>query len=64
LRSSKILRQEQSKSVVHVEHSGKKLFFHFKCYNLTIRAVNFCKTFCTCSFSSLGQDPKVESEKK
>jgi hypothetical protein len=28
--------------------------FHFKRYNLTIRTVNFSKTFFTCSPSSLG----------
>jgi hypothetical protein len=42
----------------------KKFSFNFKCYNLTIRAVNFCETFCTCSLSILGQDPMVESAKK
>jgi hypothetical protein len=26
----------------------KSFSFHFKCYNLTIHAVNFCETFCTC----------------
>jgi hypothetical protein len=25
--------------------------------------VNFCKTFCTCSPSSLSQDPMIESAK-
>jgi hypothetical protein len=29
-------------------------------FNLTIRAVNFFETFCTCSPSSLVQDPTVE----
>jgi hypothetical protein len=38
--------------------------FHFKCYNLTIHAVNFFETFCTCSPSSLEQDPMVEIPKK
>jgi hypothetical protein len=38
--------------------------FHFKHYNLTIRVVNFGKTFCTCSPSSLGQNPTVECAKK
>jgi hypothetical protein len=42
----------------------KDFSFHFKRYNLTIRAVNFCETFCICSPSSLGQDPIVESAKK
>jgi hypothetical protein len=37
---------------------------NFKRYNLTIRAVNFCKTFWTCSCSSLVQDPMVKSAKK
>ena len=41
----------------------KNFFFHFKRYNLTIHVVNFCKTFCTCSPSSLGQDPTIESAK-
>jgi hypothetical protein len=26
--------------------------------------VNFCETFCTCSPSSLGQDPTVENAKE
>jgi hypothetical protein len=38
--------------------------FYFKCNYLTIRAVKFCEMFCTCSPSSLGQDPMVESAKK
>jgi hypothetical protein len=42
----------------------KKLFFHFKRYNLTIRAVNFFETFYTCSPSTLWQDPIVKSSKK
>jgi hypothetical protein len=37
--------------------------FHFKCNYLTIRAVKFCEFFCTCSPSSLGQDPTIESAK-
>jgi hypothetical protein len=39
---------------------GKYFSFHFKCYNLTIRVVKFCEFFCTCSLSSLGQDPMVK----
>jgi hypothetical protein len=42
----------------------KNFSFHFKRYNLTIRAVKCRETFCTCSPSSLGQDPTVESAKK
>jgi hypothetical protein len=42
----------------------KNFFFHFKRYNLTIRAVKCRETFCTCFPSSLVQDPTVESEKK
>jgi hypothetical protein len=42
----------------------KKNSFHFKRYNLTIRAVKCRETFCTCSPSSLRQDPTVKSEKK
>jgi hypothetical protein len=37
-------------------------FFHFKCYNLIIRVVNFFETFCKCSPSSLGQDSTVKIE--
>jgi hypothetical protein len=40
--------------------SKRSFFFHFKRYNLTIRAVNFFETFCTCSPNSLGQDPTVK----
>jgi hypothetical protein len=42
----------------------KNFSFHFKRYNLTIREVNFFETFCTCSPSSLGQDPIVKIPKK
>jgi hypothetical protein len=42
----------------------KNFSFHFKCNYLTIRAVKFCKKFYTCSPSSLGQDPTIESAKK
>jgi hypothetical protein len=42
----------------------KNFSFHFKRNYLTIRAVKFCEFFCTCSPSSLGQDPTVESAKK
>jgi hypothetical protein len=37
--------------------------FHYKGNYLTIRPVKFCEIFCTCSPSSLGQDPMVESAK-
>jgi hypothetical protein len=40
--------------------SKKNFSFYFKCYNLTICEVNFFETFCTCSPSSLGQDPSVK----
>jgi hypothetical protein len=42
----------------------KNFPFHFKHHNLTICAVNYRKTFCTCFPSSLGQDPTVESAKR
>jgi hypothetical protein len=38
--------------------------FYFKRYNLKIRVVNFFETFCTCSPSSLEQDPTVKIPKK
>jgi hypothetical protein len=38
--------------------------FHFKRNYLTIRVVKFCEIFHTCSPSSLGQDPIVESARK
>jgi hypothetical protein len=41
----------------------KNFSSHFKRYNLTIRAVNFCETFWTCSCSSLGQDLTIKSAK-
>jgi hypothetical protein len=37
--------------------------FHFKHYNLTIHAVNFFETFCTCSPSSPRQDLTVKIAK-
>jgi hypothetical protein len=42
----------------------KNFSFNFKRYNLIIRAVKCRETFCTCSPSSLVQDPMVESAKK
>jgi hypothetical protein len=42
----------------------KNFSFYFKRYDLTIRAVKCWETFCTCSPSSLVQDPTVESETK
>jgi hypothetical protein len=42
----------------------KNFSLNFKRYNLTIRLVNFCETFWTCSCSSLGQNLKVKSSKK
>jgi hypothetical protein len=44
--------------------SKKNFSFHFKRYNLTIRAVNFFETFYICSPSSLGQDLMVKTPKK
>jgi hypothetical protein len=44
--------------------SKKNFSFHFKHYNLTIHAVNFFETFCTCSPSSLWQDPIVKVQRK
>jgi hypothetical protein len=41
----------------------KNFSFYFKCNYLTIRVVKFCETFYTCSPSSQGQDPTVESAK-
>jgi hypothetical protein len=42
----------------------KNFSFHSKRYNLTICAVNFFETFCTCFPSRLGQDPAVKIPKK
>jgi hypothetical protein len=42
----------------------KNFSLNFKCYNLTIHAAKCRETFCTCSPSSLVQDPIVKSEKK
>jgi hypothetical protein len=52
-------------SLLSLPGTGEKnFFFHFKRYNLTIRAVNFFETFCTCSSSSLRQDLIVKIAKK
>jgi hypothetical protein len=64
LRSWKFLHHGRSKSDVLAGHSGKKLFFPLQRYNLTICAVKCCESFCTCSPSSLVQDPIVKSAKK
>jgi hypothetical protein len=37
----------------------KNFSLNFKGYYITIRVVNFCETFWTCSCSSLGQDLMV-----
>jgi hypothetical protein len=51
-------------SLLSLPGTSKKNFsFHFKHYNLTIRAVNFFETFCTCSPSSLVQEPIVKIPK-
>jgi hypothetical protein len=42
----------------------KNFSFYFKRNYLTSRGVKFCEFFCTCSPSSLGQDPTVESAQK
>jgi hypothetical protein len=42
----------------------KNFSFHFKHYNLIIHAVKCRETFCTCSTSSLVQDPMVKSAKR
>jgi hypothetical protein len=51
-------------SLLSLPGTSKKNFsFHFKRYNLTIHAVNFFEIFCTCSPSSLVQDPTVKNPK-
>ena len=42
----------------------KNFSFHFKRNYLTIHVVKFCEFFCTCSPSSLEQDPTIESAKR
>jgi hypothetical protein len=58
------LHQRRSKSDVPIGHKKKNFSFHFKRYNLTIRAVNFFETFCTYSPCSLGQDLTIKNAKK
>jgi hypothetical protein len=54
-----------SQSLLSLLSTSKKNFsFYFKCYNLTLRSVNFFETFCTFSSSSLEQDPTVKIPKK
>jgi hypothetical protein len=51
-------------SLLSLPGTSKENFsFHFKCYNLTIRTVNFFEIFCTFSPSSLVQDPMVKIPK-
>jgi hypothetical protein len=64
LHSWKFLHHGRSKFAIPAGHNGKNFSFHLRCYNLTIRVVNFCETFWTCSCSSLGQDLTVKSAKK
>jgi hypothetical protein len=42
----------------------KNISFHFKRYNLIIRAVNFFETFCTCYPSSLREHLTVKIAKE
>lgn len=44
--------------------STENLFYHFKCYNLTINIVEVVESFITQSHSSTVQDPMVENSKK
>jgi hypothetical protein len=60
----KNLHKSWSNFAILAEHKEKKLSFHFKYYNLSICAVNFIETFCTCSPNSLGQDLRVKIAKK
>jgi hypothetical protein len=54
-----------SQSLLSLPGTVEKNFsFNFKHYNLTIRVVKCHEMFCTCSLSSLVQDPTVESAKK
>jgi hypothetical protein len=64
LRSSKNLYKRQSKSIVPTRHKEKNFSFHFKCYNLTIHAINFFESFCIYSPSSLGLDLMVKIAKQ
>jgi hypothetical protein len=51
-------------SLLSMPGTSKKNFsFHFKRYNLRIHAVNIFETFCTCSPSSLVEDPTVKIPK-
>jgi hypothetical protein len=51
-------------SLLSLPGTNKKNFsFHFERYNLTIRTVNFFEFFCTCSPSSLVQNPTVKIPK-
>jgi hypothetical protein len=51
-------------SLLSLPGTVEKYFsFHFKRYNLTLRVVKCRETFCTCSLSSLVQDPTVETAK-
>jgi hypothetical protein len=50
--TSNFFNRRWSNSDVPLGQKKKKHFFHFKRYNLIIRAVNFCETFCTCSLTA------------
>jgi hypothetical protein len=42
----------------------KKLFLHFKCYNLAIYVISFYEIFSSHYFNSPRQDPTVRSQEK
>jgi hypothetical protein len=53
-----------SQSLQSLLGTRKKNFsFHFKRYYLTIRKINFFEFFCTCSSSSIVQDPTIKITK-
>jgi ABC-type long-subunit fatty acid transport system fused permease/ATPase subunit len=61
--SAKVLSQEDSKFANPILQGVKKLFLHFKRYNLAICVVNYFETFSIPYFNNPKQDCTIESQK-
>jgi hypothetical protein len=52
------------KKLVFLQRMGNFFLYRAQEKKKFTCAVNFCKTFCTCSLSSLGQDLTIKNVKK
>jgi hypothetical protein len=59
-----VLNQEDLEFVDLILQGTKKIFFHFKYYNLAIDVVNVFENVSTYDLNSLRQEPMVGSQKE